>query len=99
MSSAGWRTNVRKRFEKAIGAHQRRMREVAKDLGAFRAAFKFSVEHFAWLALYQCGHLSLDAILRRAPNVGDKTAISKGIHSAARLAAITVRPKGRKLKK
>jgi hypothetical protein len=99
MRFAGWRTNVRKRFEEAIGAHERQMRELARDLGAFRAAFKFSAEHFAWLALYQCGHLSLDAILRRAPNVVDKTTISKGIHSAASLAAITVRPKGRKLKK
>lgn len=96
---AGWRTGVRKRFEEAIAVHERRMRKLAEDRGAFPAVFRFSTDHFQWLALYQCGNLTLDSILHRAPHAADKTAISKGVHSAARLAAIAVRPRRRKLKK
>jgi hypothetical protein len=98
-TSAGWRAHVRRRFEEALDAHERRMRKLVEGLGAFPAVSRFSIDHFQWLALYQCGNRSLDSILHRAPHAGDKTAISKGIHSAARLAAIAVRPKHRELKK
>jgi hypothetical protein len=60
---------------------------------------RFSTDHFQWLALYQFGGFSLDSILQRAQHAGDKTTISKGIHTAARLAAIAVRRKRPKLKK
>jgi hypothetical protein len=98
-SFAAWRTDIRKRFEEAIEVHERQMRKLVEDRGALEAVFRFSTDHFQWLALYQCGNLSLDSILHRAPHAGDKTTISKGIHSAATLAAIAVRPKRHKLKK
>jgi hypothetical protein len=98
-SSTVWRTEVRKRFEDALDAHEQRMRKLVEERGAWPAVFRFSTDHFQWLALYQCGNLSLDSILHRAPHAADKTTISKGIHSAASLAAIAVRPKRRKLKK
>jgi len=98
MSAAGWRTYVRKRFEAALRAHVNRVRKIVVDRGAIPAVGKFSVEHFEWLAQYQCGNASLDSILHRASNIADKTTISKGIHRAASLAGIAVRPKSRKLK-
>ena len=99
VSATGWRTKIRKRFESAIRAHERRMLKLVVERGAIPAVGKFSKEHFAWLALYQCGNLSLEAILLRAKNVGGKTTISKGIHNAAILAAMDVRPRRRKAKK
>jgi hypothetical protein len=99
LSSAAWRTAVRERFEEAVEAHVRRIRKLIADRGALPVPSRFSPDHFQWLALYQCGNLSLDAILQRSPHVTDKTTISKGISNAARLAAIAVRPKRGKLKK
>lgn len=98
-SSAAWRRGVKKRFVEALDAHERDTRKLAEDLGAIPAVSRFSADHFQWLALYQCGNSSLDSILRGARHAADKTTISKGIHGAARLAAIAVRPKHRKLKK
>jgi hypothetical protein len=97
-NSTGWRTRVIKDFEKALDAYECRMRRVVEDLGAIQTVSRFSADHFQWLALYQCGNLSLDSILHRSPHAGDKTTISKGIHSAAILASIAVRPKHRRLK-
>ena len=99
VSAIGWRTKIRKRFESAIRAHERRMLKLVVERGAIPAGRKFSREHFEWLAVYQCGNLSLQAILLRAKNVGGKTTISKGIHNAAILAAMEVRPRRRKAKK
>lgn len=94
-----WRTRINTRFQEALDAHQGRMRKLVEGLGAFPTVSRFSTDHFEWLALYQCGTLSLDSILSLAPHAGDKTTISKGIHTAASLAAITVRSKIGKLKK
>jgi hypothetical protein len=99
LSFASWRTNVRTLFEAALEEHEIRMRKLVVDRGAIPAVLRFSKEHFEWLAHYQCGNLTLDSILQRGRRVGDKTTISKGIHSAANLAAIAVRPRRRKRKK
>ena len=98
MSYPGWRENVRKRFKAELDAHESQMRTLVVDRGGIPAVARFSKEHFEWLTLHQCGNLSLEEILHRAKNVGDKTTISKGIHSAATLAAIAVRPRRRKFK-
>ena len=47
-----------KAVEEALDAYECRMRQLVKDLGAFPAVFRFSKDHFQWLALYQCGNLS-----------------------------------------
>jgi hypothetical protein len=98
-SFAAWRRGVKKRFVEALDGYERDARKLAEDLGAIQAVSRFSTDHFQWLALYQCGNRSLDSILRGAQHTADKTTISKGIHGAAKLAAIAVRPKHRKLKK
>jgi hypothetical protein len=77
------------------GRNWGRMRKLVVKRGAIPAVARFSKDHFEWLALYQCGNLSLDSILRRAQHVASTTTISKGIHSAATLAAIAVRPKSK----
>ena len=98
-SCADWRKHMRERFETALDAHEREMRRQAEAQGAILLAPRFRPEHFQWLALYQCGGLSLDLIRRRFKNVADNTTISKGIHHAAQLAALAVRAKSSKLKK
>lgn len=99
--SLGWpeyRANVRKHFETALRVHEKQMRALAKARGARRAVPRYRVEHFEWLALYQCGEWSLDQI-RKAPRyAADKTTISKGLHTAAKLAGLKVRAKRSKLK-
>jgi hypothetical protein len=95
VSAAGWRMNVKERFEAAVRAHVDQMRKLAVERGAIPAVARFSKDHFEWLAMYQCGNLSLDSILHRAQHVASRTTISKGIHSAATLAAIAVRPKSK----
>ena len=98
ISCAGWRANVKKRFEEALKAHEQKMRGLAKERGLVRAVLRASTEHFEWLALYHCGGHSLARILTRAPHAGNSTTISRGIHSAARLACLSVRAKRSKLK-
>jgi hypothetical protein len=97
ISLAGWRVNVRKRFEAAMKRHGQEMRTLMQERGGVPAVIRSSAEHFDWLALYQCAHASLESIAERA-RYGDKTTISKGMHQAAKLAHIRIRAKPRKLK-
>ena len=55
-----------------------------------------SEEHFNWLALYQCANASLESIVALA-KYGDKATVSKGMHNAAKLACIRIRPKGKEV--
>jgi hypothetical protein len=93
-----WLPGVTKRFEESLLNYRQKMSKLIEQRGADRSAARFSAEHFEWLALYQCGNLSLDLILSRAPNVGDKSTVSKGMKHAAKLANISIRPKRLKLK-
>ena len=90
---------VYQRFDEAVKAYERRLGQLVEARGGVRVTFKFSPDHFQWLALCQCGNLSLDAILQRTSYSTDRTTISKGIHSAASLAAMAVRADRGKLKK
>ena len=83
-----YHANAQKRFETELRAHKKRIRALVKARGAQRASSRYSVEHFEWLALYHCGGWSLEKILRCSPHVGSKTTISKGLHTAARLARL-----------
>jgi hypothetical protein len=98
ISSATWLAQVKECFEKALDAHLHKMRELAQDRGMVAAVPLFSPEHFEWLALYQCGNLPLEDILARARAVSSKSTISKGMHHAAELAGLEVRPKRSQLK-
>jgi hypothetical protein len=97
ISFAGWRVNVRKRFDAAMKQHGQQMQALVKARGGLPAVFRSSEEHFDWLALYQCAHASLESIAERA-EYGDKTTISKGMNQAAKLARIRIRAKSSKLK-
>jgi hypothetical protein len=99
VSSAAWREVVYQRFDDAVKAYEGRQRKLVEDRGGLRVTFKFSPDHFQWLALYQCHNDSLDAILQRTAHAADRTTISKGIRNAARLAGIAVRPERSKWKK
>lgn len=98
LSWPGYRARVMKLFEAELRAYGERIRRLIKTRGGQRASSRYRVEHFEWLALYHCGGWSLDQILKCQPSVGDKTTISKGLHTAARLARLQVRTKRRKLK-
>jgi hypothetical protein len=93
-----WRIHVRKRFEEALDAYEKQLSERIKGRGAVNASSRFSPEHFEWLALFHCGNSSLAAILSRSRMIADKTAISRGIHTAAKLAKISVRSSRRRLR-
>jgi len=93
-----WRTDVQMSFKEAVNAHVMRVRRLIEDHGVVPTASHFTAEHFKWLARYQCGGQTLESILTTARHVADKTTISKGLHRAARLAKLSVRPKRRKLK-
>jgi hypothetical protein len=98
-SAESWRASVTQRFEEAVDFHIERIRRRIESRGAVRAVSQFRVEYFEWLALFQCGGRSLEAIMRgQAAHIGDKTTISKGMHKAAGLMGMKVRPKNRKLK-
>jgi hypothetical protein len=75
ISFAGWRVNVRKRFDAAMKQHGQQMRALIKERGGVPAVVRSSVEHFDWLALYQCANASLESIAAR-PGYRDKTTIS-----------------------
>jgi hypothetical protein len=98
ISSAGWRANVRERFEVAIEQHEQQMQTLIQERGGLPAVVRSTPDHFEWLALYQCAHASLDSILDRAPYAGHKSTISKGMHHAAELAQVRIRAKRGKLK-
>lgn len=97
ISFAGWRANIRERFEAAVGQHRQQMLARVKERGGLPAAVRASGEHFDWLALYHFGNASFKSILARV-GYGDNSTISKGIHQAAELARLQVRAKRRKLK-
>jgi hypothetical protein len=97
ISFAGWRVNVRERFEAAMKQHGQQMRALIKERGGVPAVVRSSKDHFDWLALYQCANASLESIAERA-SYGDRTTISKGMHQAATLARMRIRAKRRKLK-
>jgi hypothetical protein len=93
-----WSAHVRESFEKELSSHVSQVRELVESRGAVPAISRFRIEHFEWLALYQCGGHTLEQIQLRYPHLGSRTTISKGMHQAARLIDIQVRPKSRKLK-
>jgi hypothetical protein len=96
-----WRAyhaHLQKKFKTELRAYEMRIRGLARSRAAQPVTSRYSIEHFEWLALYHCGNWSLEKILRVSPNAADKTTISKGLHTAARLIGLKVRPKN-KLKK
>jgi hypothetical protein len=101
MSFAGWREGVTNKFKQVILKYERTMGGKAKQRGLEPTVQRFSPEHFDWLALFHCGNQSLEAIRTRGGKIvaADKTAISRGIHLAAKLARINVRSTRPKLKK
>lgn len=93
-----YRQKARKRFEQALADYENRVRALAEARGAVPASRLFRPESFEWLARSQCCGWTLERILGTAPMVEDKTTISKGMHKAARLIGVRVRPKASKLK-
>jgi hypothetical protein len=98
LSCRRYRAALKRRFETELRAYEKRIRALIHARGGQRVVFRYSMEHFEWLALYHCGGWSLDKILKSSPHAGDKTTISKGLHHAARLARLRVRAKRGKLK-
>jgi len=96
ISFPGWRAHVTQRFKAAIQQHRQQMQALVKERGGVPAVVRSQEEHFDWLALYQCADATLESILEGS-GYGDKTTISKGMHQAAELARIRIRPKRRKL--
>jgi hypothetical protein len=95
-ASEGWdRTFIRgdafaagttKAFQAELTKYIQEERKRAREQG-LRPARRYTPEHFEWLVLFQCGKLSLDAILRRYNELSKAKAgsatISKGMRRAA----------------
>ncbi len=92
ISFAGWRMNLRPQIEKAMREYRQRMVALVDQRGGTPSKALLNRDHFEWLALYQCGGLSLESVAKRTRHA-DKTTISKGLHQAAELARIHVRGK------
>jgi hypothetical protein len=94
---AEWREYMESRFKEALRQYEARVRALALERGLIKVPL-YTREHFEWLALFQCGNLSLEQIRFRYPLVGDNSAISKGMHTAAETIGVSVRKRQPKLK-
>jgi hypothetical protein len=85
--------DVQRQFDEFLAAYRDRMESVALAKGYIRTPEKLRQEHFDWLVRFHCGSQSLVEIkmTRTAGHVTSTSAISKGIHSAARSVGLTVR--------
>jgi hypothetical protein len=84
---------TQKRFQIELAKYEDRLRLIMEEHGIIRAPFRHSVEHFQWLALYQCAEWPLKRIQIKYKHTNHKTAISKGITRAAELVQVVKRGK------